>query len=134
MRLERVPGPCALDEAMFTMRPQPASIMSGTTAWQQSNVPIRFTAITRWKRLRARSRGTSRTARCPRCSPRIVAAPRPIPHLGDRGVDPRPVGDVDGQAERPAARASMSSAAAPAASPSRSKHRDGRALGGQALG
>ena len=30
------------------MRPQPASSMSGTTAWQQSNVPVRFTARMRF--------------------------------------------------------------------------------------
>src|SRR5436305_2712062 len=40
--------PWALDEEMLTIRPQPASIMSGTTAWQQSNVPVRLTARIRF--------------------------------------------------------------------------------------
>ena len=31
---------CALEEAMVTMRPQPASIMSGTTGWIELNVLI----------------------------------------------------------------------------------------------
>ena len=34
----------ALDDEMFTIRPQPSSIMPGTTAWQQLNVPVRFTS------------------------------------------------------------------------------------------
>src|SRR2546423_10897920 len=33
---------------MLTIRPQPASIMSGTTAWQQSNVAVRLTARIRF--------------------------------------------------------------------------------------
>src|SRR5205807_9231702 len=40
--------PWALDEEMLTIRPQPASIMSGTTAWQQSNVAVRLTARIRF--------------------------------------------------------------------------------------
>ena len=38
---------CALDDEMLTMRPHPSSIMCGTTAWQQLNVPVRFTSRTR---------------------------------------------------------------------------------------
>ena len=37
----------ALDDEIITMRPQPASIMSGSATWQQWNVPVRFTSITR---------------------------------------------------------------------------------------
>ena len=33
---------------MFTIRPQPASIMSGSTAWQQWKVPVRLTANRRF--------------------------------------------------------------------------------------
>ena len=36
--------PCALEDEMLTMRPHPSSIMTGTTAWQQLNVPVRFTS------------------------------------------------------------------------------------------
>ena len=35
---------CALEEEIVTMRPHPASIMSGRAAWMQVNVPVRFTA------------------------------------------------------------------------------------------
>ena len=38
---------CVLDELMFTIRPQPASTMSGSTAWQQWKTPLRLTLITR---------------------------------------------------------------------------------------
>ena len=37
----------ALDEEMVTMRPQPASIMSGTASCRQTKVPVRFTAMIR---------------------------------------------------------------------------------------
>ena len=37
----------ALDEEMVTMRPQPAASMSGTAAWTQAKVPVRFTAMIR---------------------------------------------------------------------------------------
>src|SRR3954447_6837951 len=32
-----------LDDEMLTMRPQPASIMSGSTAWMQWKTPLRLT-------------------------------------------------------------------------------------------
>jgi hypothetical protein len=35
-----------LDDEMFTMRPQPASVISGNTAWMQWNTPFRFTSTT----------------------------------------------------------------------------------------
>src|SRR6478736_689964 len=38
---------CVLDEEMLTMRPQPASIMSGSTAWTQWKTPLRLTSMTR---------------------------------------------------------------------------------------
>ena len=38
---------CALDDAMVTMRPQPAASMSGTAACTQVNVPVRLTAMIR---------------------------------------------------------------------------------------
>ena len=34
-----------LDEEMLTMRPQPASTMSGSTAWTQWKTPLRLTSI-----------------------------------------------------------------------------------------
>src|SRR6187397_1726617 len=37
---------CALDEEMLTIRPQPASTMSGSTAWTQWNTPLRLTSMT----------------------------------------------------------------------------------------
>ena len=44
--MRRVPD-WADDDEMVTMRPQPASIMSGTAAWRQWKVPVRLTAIMR---------------------------------------------------------------------------------------
>src|SRR6476659_8761311 len=41
---------CVLDDEMLTMRPQPASIMSGSTAWMQWKTPLRLTSITRCHR------------------------------------------------------------------------------------
>ena len=38
---------CVLEEEMLTMRPQPASIMSGSTAWKQWKTPLRLTSIIR---------------------------------------------------------------------------------------
>src|SRR4051794_27878837 len=40
-------GRTALNDALFTMQPPPASSMSGTTARMQLNVPVRFTPTTR---------------------------------------------------------------------------------------
>ena len=37
---------CVLDEEMLTIRPQPASIMSGSTAWTQWKTPFRLTSTT----------------------------------------------------------------------------------------
>ncbi len=37
---------CALDEEMLTIRPQPASIMSGSTACTQWKTPFRLTSTT----------------------------------------------------------------------------------------
>ena len=37
---------CVLDDEMLTMRPQPASIMSGSTAWMQWKTPLRLTSMT----------------------------------------------------------------------------------------
>ena len=41
---------CVLDDEMLTMRPQPASIMSGRTAWMQWKTPLRLTSMTRCQR------------------------------------------------------------------------------------
>ena len=38
---------CVLDDEMFTIRPQPASIMSGSTAWIMWKTPCRFTLTMR---------------------------------------------------------------------------------------
>ena len=37
---------CVLDDEMLTMRPHPASTMSGSTAWMVWNTPFRLTSIT----------------------------------------------------------------------------------------
>ena len=82
------------------MRPQPASIMSGRTAWQQLNVPVRFTARMRCHfsavMLRNRSNPSS-----PALLTRTVGPADAGPHLVDSGVDLRPVGHVDRDARRP---------------------------------
>src|SRR4029077_9933006 len=36
---------CVLEDEMLTIRPQPASIMSGSTAWMQWKTPLRLTSI-----------------------------------------------------------------------------------------
>ena len=82
------------------MRPHRASIMSGATAWQQSKVPIRFTAMTRSRDSRSISRNFSK-GEMPALLTRIVAAPSAIPDLGHAGVDLSPVADVDGHGQRP---------------------------------
>ena len=46
---------CVLDDEMLTMRPQPASIMSGSTAWMQWKTPLRLTSITRCQSSNVRS-------------------------------------------------------------------------------
>src|SRR6185436_3243940 len=38
---------CVLEDEMLTMRPHPASIMSGSTACMQWKTPLRLTSITR---------------------------------------------------------------------------------------
>ena len=42
---------CALCDEIVTMRPQPASSMSGTAAWMQVKVPVRLTAMSAVPRL-----------------------------------------------------------------------------------
>ena len=56
------------------MRPHLAATMSGITAWQHSNVPVRLTAITRSYDARSMSRNLSKGA-MPALLTRIVAAP-----------------------------------------------------------
>ena len=41
---------CVLEDEMLTMRPQPASSMSGSTAWMQWKTPLRLTSMTRCHR------------------------------------------------------------------------------------
>ena len=48
-----------LDEEMLTIRPHPASIMSGSTAWMQWKTPLRLTSMTRCQTLERRCRGTA---------------------------------------------------------------------------
>ncbi len=44
-----------LEEEMLTIRPQPAAVMSGSTAWMQWKTPFRLTSITRCQASKVRS-------------------------------------------------------------------------------
>lgn len=46
---------CALEEEMLTIRPHPASIMSGSTAWVQWKTPFRLTLMIRCQASKLRS-------------------------------------------------------------------------------
>ena len=59
---------------MLTIRPQPASIMPGTTAWQHWNVPVRFTSRTRFHDSRLILRNGENPS-SPALLTRIVGAP-----------------------------------------------------------
>src|SRR5580693_9198958 len=76
---------CAEDEEMLTIRPQPASSMSGSTAWVQWNTPLRLTSMT-----------FCQTAKSSRA--------KPLPDRGQRAVHLGPVGDVGHLAEGRAGR------------------------------
>ena len=65
----------ALDDEMFTIRPQPAAIIPGTTAWQQWNVPVRLTSRMRFHLSALIFRNGSKPSR-PALLTRTVAAPR----------------------------------------------------------
>ena len=102
------------------MRPHPAAIMSGTTAWQQSKVPIRltvddllqFVTLDLEELLERRDAGVVHDDR---------GRADAVAELGDRRVDAGPVGDVDGKAMALPPSASMPCAAAAAVAPSRSQ-------------
>ena len=85
---------CALDDEIVTMRPQPASIMSGSAAWMQANVPVRFTA-----RIRAHVSWVMSSAASNDSMPADVTTHADRPELGPHPVEGvvhrRPVGDVD---------------------------------------
>src|SRR5436190_1222681 len=67
--------PWALDDEMLTIRPQPSSSISGTTAWQQLNVPVRLTSRMRFQSSRLIFRNGSNPWR-PALFTRIVGRPR----------------------------------------------------------
>ncbi len=84
---------CVLDDEMLTMRPpQPASIMSGSTAWTQWKTPLRLTSMTRCQRSNEVSRNLPKLSR-PAALTRMETG-----QLGADGVhrlvDGGPVGDV----------------------------------------
>ena len=63
------------------MRPHPSSIMSGTTAWQQSNVPVRLTAMMRFHFSAVILRNGSKPS-SPALFTRMVGRPKLLPDLG----------------------------------------------------
>ena len=77
---------CALDEAMVTMRPHPASSMSGTAAWTQAKVPVRLTAM-----IRSHASGVMSASgvndSMPALVTRIPTGPSASRDIGDGGVD-----------------------------------------------
>ena len=89
---------CALDDEMVTIRPQPPASMSGTAAWTQLNVPVRFTAMIRVPLLgcdlEERVEGFDAGAGHEDARPdRARRGP------GRRPLDRTPVGDVDFDSE-----------------------------------
>ena len=67
--------PWALEDEMLTIRPHCSSIMSGTTAWQQSKVPVRLTAKMRFHFSEVIERKGSKPSR-PALFTRMVGRPR----------------------------------------------------------
>ena len=99
--MRRVPD-WAEDEEMVTMRPHPASIMSGTTAWRQWKVPVRLTAIIRSHAAASISRKPANPS-MPALVTMIPIGPKAVADLVERGVDGGPVTDVDPGTARGAA-------------------------------
>ena len=107
--------------------------MSGSTAWQQWNVPVRLTSRTRFHVSSVILRNGAKPSR-PALLTRIVGAPSASRDLGDRGVDAGPVGDVDGEADgRAAGRGDLGGGLVGGVAVA-VEHADGDAVGGQALG
>ena len=90
------------DDEIVTMRPHPASIMSGTAACRQWKVPVRLTAIMRSHASASMSRKSSNPS-IPALVTMIPIGPERGADLIERGVDGGPVADVDPGAERGAA-------------------------------
>ena len=112
--------PCALDDEMFTIRPQPASIMWGTTAWQQWNVPVRLTSILSFQCSRVMSRNGMKLSR-PALLTRMSGAPsRSTTSTTASSIRRRSVTSTFRPMARPPP-ASIPRAAVAAASPLRSK-------------
>ena len=76
------------------MRPHPASIMSGTTAWRQWNVPVRLTAIMRSHASGVMSRNDSKPS-MPALVTRIPTVPKRAPDRVQRSENGGAVADVD---------------------------------------
>ena len=125
--------PWALDDEMLTMRPQPAAIMSGTTAWQQWNVPVRLTS-----RMRFQVSALDLEERAEAVETGVVdehgGGTQTRPHLGDRGVEAGTVGDVHGQADGGAARGRDLGRGIVGGLAVEVEHGDRQAVGGQPLG
>ena len=81
------------------MRPQPASIMSGSTAWTQWKTPLRLTSITRCQSSNVRSVNRLKLSRVPAAFTRTVTGPSCARIGGQRLVDRGAVGDVGGVGE-----------------------------------
>ena len=75
------------------MRPQPAAIMCGTTAWQQSKVPVRLTAKMRCQTLRSDVEELLETVH-PGTVDQNRGRPQLVDDVLDGGVDGGTVGDV----------------------------------------
>ena len=84
---------------MFTIRPQPSSIMPGTTAWQQLNVPVRFTSRRRCHFSGVIDRKGS-TAWMPALFTRTVGGPNCCCTCATPASICVAIGHVDGDAQR----------------------------------
>src|ERR1700742_1810045 len=82
---------------MLTMRPQPASSMSGSTAWVQWKTPLRLTSTT-FDHSSSVMFVKRRNPERPAAFTRIVTGPNGADR-GQGGVDLLPVGDVGEVAE-----------------------------------
>ena len=89
---------CALEDEMLTIRPQPASTMSGSTACTQWNTPLRLTSMT--CRQSSNERSVNRLKRSiPAAFTRMVTGAELFSDGAQRSVDRGAVGDVGGVGE-----------------------------------
>ena len=84
----------ALDEEMVTIRPHPASSMSGRAAWTQVNVPVRLTPMIRSHPSAVMSR-TGVNDFDPGAGHQDLDRAKIRPDTVEPGVNRGPVGDVD---------------------------------------